>query len=100
MLKTPFRAETMEGLYRKVMKGKYPEISKKYSNKFDYVISYMLQLKPEERPTTGDILKLPEIVEKIKELNIFPLNKNVNGNMQNSRIISGKSRNNSTTNIW
>ena len=99
MLKTPFRAETMEGLYRKVMKGKYPEISKKYSNKFDYVISYMLQLKPEERPTTGDILKLPEIVEKIKELNIFPLNKNVNGNMQNSRIISGKSRNNSTTNI-
>ena len=72
MLKTPFRAETMEGLFRKVMKGKYPEISKKYSNKFDYVISWMLQLKPEERPTTEDILKLPEIVDKIEELKIYP----------------------------
>ena len=99
MLKTPFRAETMEGLYRKVMKGKYPEISKKYSNKFDNVISYMLQLKPEERPTTSDILKLPEIIEKIEELKIVPLCKNINNNMQNSRVNSGKSRNNSTNNI-
>ena len=94
MLKTPFRAETMEGLYRKVMKGKYPEISKKYSNKFDYVISYMLQLKPEERPTTGDILKIPEVMEKIEELKIFPLNSNIQNNI--SHI---KSRNNSTINI-
>ena len=95
MLKTPFRAETMEGLYRKVMKGKYPDISKKYSNKFDYVISFMLQLKPEDRPTTGDILKLPEIVEKIEELNIFQINNNLN--MPNSRINSGKSRDNNTS---
>ena len=94
MLKTPFRAETMEGLYRKVMKGKYPEISKKYSNKFDYVISCMLQLKPEERPTTGDILKIPEVMEKIEELKIFPLNSNIQNNI--SHI---KSRNNSTINI-
>ena len=95
MLKTPFRAETMEGLYRKVMKGKYPDISKKYSTKFDYVISYMLQLKPEERPTTGDILKLPEIVEKIEELKIFQINNNFN--RSNSRANSGKSRDNTTT---
>ncbi len=95
MLKTPFRAETMEGLYRKVMKGKYPEISKKYNNKFDFVISHMLQLKPEERPTTGDILKIPEIVEKIEELKIFP--PNINNNNQNNNI-NVKSRNNSTIN--
>jgi hypothetical protein len=95
MLKTPFRAETMEGLYRKVMKGKYPEISKKYSNKFDFVISHMLQLKPEERPTTGDILKIPEIVEKIEELKIFPLNANNN----NQSVVGVKSRNNSVMNI-
>ena len=96
MLKTPFRAETMEGLFRKVMKGKYPEISKKYSNKFDYVISCMLQLKPEERPTTGDILKMPEIVQKIEELKIYPLSNNLN--IQNNRINSGKSRDNSIIN--
>ena len=52
MLKTPFRADSMENLYRKVMKGEYPEINKRYSNKFDDIISYMLQLKPENRPNT------------------------------------------------
>ena len=95
MLKTPFRAETMEGLYRKVMKGKYPEISKKYSNKFDYIISNMLRLKPEERPTTEDILKIPEVLAKIEELKIVPLNNNLN-NLNKRKI---KSRENSTNNI-
>ena len=92
MLKTPFRAQSMEGLYRKVMKGKYPEISKQYSNKFDFIISNMLQLKPEDRPTTGDILKLPEVIEKIEELNIYSLNNNIMNNMISSRINSSKSR--------
>ena len=97
MLKTPFRAESMEALYRKVMRGKYPEINKKYSNKFDNVISYMLQLKPENRPNTQQILNMPEIQEKIKELNIFPLynDNELNLNSEydiNNRISSGKSR--------
>ena len=92
MLKTPFRAQTMEGLYRKVMKGKFPEISKQYSNKFDFIISNMLQLKPEDRPTTGDILKLPEVVEKIEELNIYNVHNTIMNNMIKSRINSSKSR--------
>ena len=97
MLKTPFRAETMEGLYRKVMKGKYPDISKKYSTKFNNVISNMLKLKPEERPTTDDILKFPEIVEKIEEFNVFQINKKLNKN-SNSRSNSSISRANDLTN--
>ena len=96
MLKTPFRSETMEGLFRKVMKGKYPEISKNYSNKFDYVISCMLKLKPEERPTTGDILKMPEILEKIEKLKIFPLLNN--NKMIKNRLNSEKSGDNITCN--
>ena len=31
-LHPPFRAENMEGLYNKVIKGEYPKISSKYSN--------------------------------------------------------------------
>ena len=93
MLKTPFRAESMEALYRKVMKGKYPEINKKYSNKFDNVISYMLQLKPENRPNTQQILNMPEIQQKIIELNIYPLeNEEIKPDLNNNRINSGKSR--------
>ena len=92
MLKTPFRAESMEALYRKVMKGKYPEINKKYSNKFDTVISYMLELKPENRPTTQQILNMPEIQQKIRELNIFSLDNDEIKTELNNRINSGKSR--------
>jgi len=99
MLKTPFRAQSMEDLYRKVMKGKYPKINKKYSNKFDYVISFMLQLKPEERPTTGDILNLPEVREKIEELSIYPIQRNIfYTSNKNSRVNSSKSRESSLIN--
>ena len=100
MLKTPFRADTMEGLYRKVMKGKYPEINKRYSNKFDFVISNMLKLKPEERPTTGEILNYPEILEKIQELGVFNPTEKM---LEKSRVQSGKSAsvfNNSVNNSY
>lgn len=30
-LKPPFRANDMNGLYKKVIKGAYPEIAKKYT---------------------------------------------------------------------
>ena len=95
MLKTPFRADSMENLYRKVMKGEYPEINKRYSNKFDDIISYMLQLKPENRPNTEQILNLPEIKEKIIQLNIYPLNGDeakINVEDNKNRINSSKSR--------
>ena len=95
MLKTPFRADSMENLYRKVMKGEYPEINKRYSNKFDDIISYMLQLKPENRPNTEQILNLPEIKEKIIQLNIYPLNGDedkINLEDNKNRINSSKSR--------
>lgn len=32
MHKPPFRAQDMEGLYKKVQKGTYPKLSKRYSD--------------------------------------------------------------------
>ena len=54
----------------------------------------MLQLKPENRPNTKQILNIPEIKEKIIELNIFPLDSdNIYYSTDiNNRINSGKSR--------
>ena len=71
MLKTPFRAETMEGLFKKIMKGEYQKISKRYTEDLDYVISLLLQVNPKSRPTTGAILELPEVKDKIEEYDIF-----------------------------
>ena len=71
MLTTPFKAKSMKDLFVKVKKGEYPPIYNTFSPKFQIVIDNILRVKPEERPNTEDILNMPEIVDKIEELNIF-----------------------------
>jgi NIMA (never in mitosis gene a)-related kinase len=59
-LKPPFRAENMEGLYNKVIKGNLifklgniTRISDKYSSDLFEVIKMLLQVHPDNRPTCG-----------------------------------------------
>ena len=65
-LKPPFRAKDMEGLYNKVIKGEYQEISNKYSNDISEIIKLLLQVKPEDRPTCQTILKNPLVLKRIE----------------------------------
>lgn len=53
-LRPPFRAEDMEGLYKKVMKGVYPKISSKYSIDLGQMIKQLLQTNPNIRPSCGN----------------------------------------------
>ena len=76
MLKTPFRAESMKELYKKVMAGDYPKITKDFSPKFQIIIDKILKVKPEERPNTSEILDMPEIIDKLEDLDIFEKRKN------------------------
>ena len=46
MLKPPFRAQDMEGLCNKVLKGVYPKLSNRYSNDLAQLIKLMLQTDP------------------------------------------------------
>jgi NIMA (never in mitosis gene a)-related kinase len=64
-LHPPFRAEDMEGLYNKVIKGEYPKISSKYSNDLAQMIDLLLQVKPQDRPTCLTILKHPYVQKRI-----------------------------------
>ena len=41
-LKPPFRAEDMQGLYKKVLKGVYPKISKRYSKEIQDIVKWLL----------------------------------------------------------
>ena len=50
-LKPPFRAQDMNGLYKKVIKGAYPEIPKKYTKDLSDVIMRMLSVEPKLRPS-------------------------------------------------
>ena len=45
-LKPPFRAEDMEGLYKKVTRGFYPKIPSHYSQDLNNVIRALLQVSP------------------------------------------------------
>lgn len=69
-LKPPFRAEDMEGLYKKVVKGSYPKIPAMYSQELSNVIKAMLQVNPVMRPSSDKILQSSVVVKKGEELNI------------------------------
>ena len=55
-LKPPFRAEDMDGLYRKVIKGSYSKIGDNFSKQLAGVIKLMLQVNPTNRPSADSLL--------------------------------------------
>lgn len=55
-LKPPFRANDMQGLYRKVIKGDFPLLPSKYSSDLFGVLRAMLTVSPIMRPTCAKVL--------------------------------------------
>jgi NIMA (never in mitosis gene a)-related kinase len=45
-LKPPFRAQDMNGLYKKVCKGAYPAMPKKYTRDLQNIVQKMLSVDP------------------------------------------------------
>ena len=73
-LKPPFRAENMEGLYNRVIKGKYPKLPQFYSNDLNDIIKLLLHVNAKERPSCAQILRHPLV---IKRLDFFKENSKV-----------------------
>ena len=65
-LRPPFRAQNMEGLYKKVIKGVYNKIPEKFSNDLFTVVQFLLQVNPDNRPSCEQILNHPIIVNRIE----------------------------------
>ena len=70
----PFRADDMQALYKKAIKGKYPRIPDHFSQEMATVIKFMLQISPSYRPSCEQILALP-IVEALSK-KFFPEERN------------------------
>jgi NIMA (never in mitosis gene a)-related kinase len=49
-LKPPFRANNMEGLFKKVSKGLYQPIPKTYSTDLSNLVKVLLKANPDKRP--------------------------------------------------
>ena len=65
-LHPPFRAEDMEGLYQKVIKGQFGRINPRYSDDIYEMIKYLLKVNPVDRPNCGEILKHPLVLKRIE----------------------------------
>lgn len=67
-LKPPFRAEDMQGLYNKVVKGEFQRIPRSFSNDLNAFISNLLAVDPQSRPSCDEILALPLVAKRIAQM--------------------------------
>ena len=50
-LQPPFRANDMDGLYKKVLKGSYPKIPINYTDELSKMLKQLICVNPHQRPT-------------------------------------------------
>lgn len=58
-LQPPFRANDMQGLYKKVIRGQYPEIPTTFSSDLASVVRTLLQVNAALRPSCEKLLSMP-----------------------------------------
>lgn len=74
-LKPPFRAEDMQGLFKRVMAGDYPRLPSSFSAELKMLVDSLLQRNANDRPSASkfyieQILQLPYIVKRMNALNL------------------------------
>ena len=79
-LKPPFRAQDMEGLYTKVIKGQYSKIPERFSNDLFKIVQFLLQVNPTLRPSCDQILKHPIVQKRIEYFKSFSSDKEQSDN--------------------
>uniref|UniRef100_A0A0G4HG77 non-specific serine/threonine protein kinase n=1 Tax=Chromera velia CCMP2878 TaxID=1169474 RepID=A0A0G4HG77_9ALVE len=68
-LRPPFSAMTDLGLARKITEGKFEPVPEgRYSAQLSELITHMLSMKPEDRPSAAEILSRPWLRERLAKL--------------------------------
>ena len=80
-LTPPFKAESMDGLYHKIIKGKYNKIPEKYSKELNEILKLSFNVNPKERPSCDELLKNSIIKNKIE---FFEENNKFNDDINNN----------------
>jgi len=60
----------MNGLYKRVLAGKFAQIGNNYSKDLSDVITRMLKVDPNQRPSTKQILELDYVLSRASQLGI------------------------------
>ena len=66
-LEPPFDAQNLISLFFKIIKGEFLRIPSKYSNPLNELVKAMLNTKPDERPSAGQILGLPFVKKHLAD---------------------------------
>lgn len=66
-LRPPFRAEDMEGLYKKVSKGQFKKLPSHFSVDLNNLIKSMLRVNPAHRPSAEKLLHTPLITKRLDQ---------------------------------
>lgn len=90
----PFRAENMDGLYKRVLKGHFSRVPKMYSDELNHVIKKLLNVNAQGRPTCDQILSSQLIQKKMKKYGL--LDKIPNSFKKKSGLGEGGNEKNST----
>jgi len=70
-LRPPFRAENMEGLFQKVIKGHINKIPDRFSEDLFTIVKLLLQVNSDNRPSCDRILKNIIVKKRIEYFNSF-----------------------------
>ena len=70
-LRPPFRAQNMEGLYNKVIKGQFNRIPDRFSNELYEIVKLLIQINTDSRPSCDEILKNPIVQKRIEYFKSF-----------------------------
>ena len=97
--KHPFNAKCQASLIMKIIKDKPKQIHKYYSDDLQKLINLILDKNYQKRPSCDEILKLPFVIDKLKNLGLYDkieiINKQSNNNKKEKMIYhSHKSYNN------
>jgi len=74
-LMPPFRAQDMNGLYKKIQKGAFERIPSNYSNDLAKIISVCLASQPSMRPTCENLLSNPAIASRMQQSEVANVKK-------------------------
>ena len=70
MLKPPFQAKNQIMLAMKIKSGKVEKINRRYSDELWRVITLMLNVNSEKRPSSEELLNVPQVSVRIREKRI------------------------------
>ena len=80
-LKPPFRANDMQGLFRKVQKGVFDKIPSHYSKDLFDIIALCLQISPSARPSCDQLLNHPIVVKHANNMESMETEETVSSRM-------------------